>query len=91
MKNQFVNIARKLRKDKTPQEGVLWAELKDRKLQNFKFRRQHPIGRHIVDFYCEEKKFVIEVDGGQHNEQNQYEKDLLKNKYLKNQGYTILE
>ena len=90
MQNQFITIARKLRKNQTPQEGKLWAFLKDRRLKNVKFRRQHPIGNYIVDFFCEEKRLIIEVDGGQHNEQIHYEKDQIRDKFLKNQGYIIV-
>lgn len=50
----------------TPSENLLWQNLRNRRLNNFKFRRQHPISSFIVDFYCHEAKLVIEVDGGIH-------------------------
>ncbi len=56
--------ARALRKNLTDAEKLLWRHLRDRQLDGCKFRRQHPIGKFIVDFVCVEKKLVIEVDGG---------------------------
>jgi len=58
--------ARKLRKNMTDAERLLWQHLRNRQLGGYKFRRQRPIGPYIVDFVCLEKKLVIEVDGGQH-------------------------
>ncbi|RLA21088.1 MAG: DNA (cytosine-5-)-methyltransferase [Gammaproteobacteria bacterium] len=65
--------ARSLRKNMTNVERLLWGELRCRQLQGFKFRRQHPLGRYIVDFVCIELKLVIELDGGQHSEQQDYD------------------
>jgi len=58
-----IEIARMLRKKSTKAEKILWNELRNRKFNNLKFRRQHPIGKYIVDFYCNEEKVIIEVDG----------------------------
>jgi very-short-patch-repair endonuclease len=58
-------VARRLRRDATDVERILWFELRNR-LPGWKFRRQHPIGRRIVDFACPERKLAIELDGGQH-------------------------
>jgi very-short-patch-repair endonuclease len=58
--------ARSLRKELTDAENALWQELRNRKLNGLKFRRQHPIGSYIADFYCSEHKLVIEVDGNVH-------------------------
>ena len=59
----------------TEAESILWNCLRDRRLNNFKFRRQHPIGDFIADFFCLERNLVIEVDGDYHNdiEQAQYD------------------
>jgi very-short-patch-repair endonuclease len=59
--------ARGLRKVLTPAEELLWQELRNRKLNGLKFRRQHPINHYIADFFCSEKSLVIEVDGSVHN------------------------
>ena len=56
--------ARNLRKNLTDAEQLLWRLLRDRLFANKKFRRQHPVGRYILDFYCHELKLAIEVDGG---------------------------
>lgn len=47
-------------------ERKLWAKLRDRQLEGAKFRRQHPLGRYVLDFYCEDTQLVVEVDGRQH-------------------------
>jgi very-short-patch-repair endonuclease len=60
------NTAHALRNSMTEAEKILWNELKNRKLQGLKFRRQHPIHWYVADFYCHEKRLVIEVDGGIH-------------------------
>jgi len=58
-------VARRLRRDATTVERLLWFALRER-LPAWKFRRQHPIGRRVVDFACPERKLAIELDGGQH-------------------------
>ena len=80
--------ARALRKNLTDAEKLLWRHLRDRQLDGCKFRRQHPIGKFIVDFVCVEKKLVIEVDGGQHA--TKVEADLQRSEYLRKKGYRTL-
>jgi type I restriction enzyme R subunit len=66
---QFTGLlkeARELRKNQTSAEEVLWQLLRNRKLDNLKFRRQHQIGHYIVDFYCHERKLIVELDGAVH-------------------------
>ncbi len=58
--------ARANRNDMTEAEQILWEKLKSRQVKGFKFRRQHPLGIYIADFYCHEKKLVIEADGRYH-------------------------
>lgn len=67
--------ARELRRSLTPAEQILWEVLKNRQLEGYKFRRQHPIYRYIADFYCHELRLVIELDGGVHEEIDQQEHD----------------
>ncbi len=62
---------RHLRKGQTEIEARLWHYIRDRRLKGKKFRRQHPIGAYILDFYCPEAKLAIELDGGGHAEQAQ--------------------
>ena len=59
--------ARQLRKSATQHERLLWRHLRNRQLQGWKFRRQHPVDRYIIDFYCPEARLAIELDGGRHN------------------------
>lgn len=59
--------ANALRESSTDSEKILWQKLKAKKFYNLKFRRQHPINQFIVDFYCDQLKLVIELDGGYHN------------------------
>lgn len=60
--------AQVLRKTMTNAESVLWDLLRSRRLQGRKFRRQHPIGSYIADFYCHKEKLVIELDGAHHKD-----------------------
>ncbi|MHB8069812.1 MAG: endonuclease domain-containing protein [Desulfobaccales bacterium] len=82
------NRARSLRQRLTDAERRLWRHLRDRQLGGWKFRRQHPVGPYIVDFICLEKKVVIEVDGGQHAENEELDKR--RSAYLEKLGYHIL-
>jgi very-short-patch-repair endonuclease len=70
-RNQRHNVtaARDLRAHETSVEDLLWEELRGRRLDGMKFRRQHPIGAFVVDFCCAESRLVIELDGGIHVEQ----------------------
>jgi very-short-patch-repair endonuclease len=76
-----------LRKEPTPAEATLWAYTRNDQL-GFSFRRQHSIGNYIPDFVCIEKKLIIELDGSQHLEQEEYDKE--RTKYLESQGYKVI-
>jgi len=78
--------ARKLRDNMTEAEKMLWEALRLKRLSGYKFRRQHPIGKFIVDFYCHEVKLVIELDGGYHNGEEQKEYDSFRTKALEDVG-----
>lgn len=65
---KLYQYGRELRQELTGAEKLLWAELRNKKLNGLKFRRQHPIDKFVADFYCHEKKLVIELDGGVHDE-----------------------
>lgn len=67
-------IRRDLRKKLTKQELLLWNEIRNNKM-GYKFRRQVSIGPYFVDFYCKEKNLVIEIDGGQHKDNKDYDKE----------------
>ena len=67
---------------------MLWMRLRNQLLCGFKFRRQHPIGRFIVDFYCASGKFVIEIDGDSHLQQVEY--DEARTQWLNDAGYRVV-
>lgn len=80
---------RELRKKTTVQEKKLWIYLRTRP-NDCKFRRQHSIGPYIVDFYCAEKRLVIEIDGSQHMEPEAKKYDEERTKYLKNLNHIVI-
>jgi very-short-patch-repair endonuclease len=77
-----MSLRRSLRNRSTSAEATLWGILKSKKLDGRKFRRQHGIGYYIVDFCCPAEKLVIELDGDQHGDHEQIEKDKKRDKYL---------
>src|SRR3954449_13424603 len=80
--------ARGLRERQTPTESRLWHHLRNRKLNGYKFRRQVPLGRYVVDFLCVERRLVIEVDGGQHALDTKHERD--RTKWLSDHDWRVL-
>ena len=82
------SLTKALRKNQTDAEKRLWSHLRNRQLSGCKFRRQHEIGNYIVDFVCLEKKLIIELDGGQHANQNRY--DCQRSAILESLGYTVI-
>ena len=72
----------------TDAEQALWRILRGRQTSSLKFRRQHPFGDYILDFICMEIKLVIEVDGGQHAEQTEY--DEVRTQQLQKAGFHVL-
>ena len=83
-------IAKTLRKNSTIQEKRLWNLLKNRQFHNLKFKRQSPIGKYVVDFICHERKLIIELDGGQHNENKNIENDIERTNFLESLGFKII-
>jgi very-short-patch-repair endonuclease len=81
-------LARQMRQEPTPAEDALWEVIRNRKLDNFKFRRQHPIDRFIVDFYCAEAHLVIEVDGTIHDYTP--DEDALRQAFIESRGITVI-
>ena len=88
--NKMNILARNLRKNSTPQEQKLWNLLRNRQLKNLKFKRQYPIGEYIVDFVCKEKKIIIELDGSQHNFEENIKNDNERTEYLENLGFKVI-
>ena len=83
-----ISKARKLRKNLTEAERALWRHLRTRQIGGYKFRRQQPIEKYIVDFVNFEKRVVVEVDGGHHSQQVDY--DSSRTAWLEAQGYRVL-
>ncbi len=81
-------LARQMRHEPTPAEKKLWEYLRNRQVANLKFRRQQPVERFIVDFYCAEKRLVIEADGEIHN-YSQAE-DAIRTEFLEDSGLMVL-
>lgn len=77
-----------LRKTSTITENKLWRYLRGRRFEKYKFKRQRPIGNYIVDFICVWKKLIIEIDGGQHAIQEDY--DAKRTAFLQAQGYKVI-
>jgi 5-methyltetrahydrofolate--homocysteine methyltransferase len=83
-------VAKKLRRNATVGEQLLWFHLRNRKVDGHKFKRQHPIGRYVVDFVCTDKKLVIEVDGSTHLSEEAINRDRNRQKWLEENGYVVM-
>ena len=90
-KPRLFDYARILRDEKsTSAERILWRKLRGRKLGGYKFRRQHPLGKYIADFYCHEKKLIVEIDGGYHFELEQRELDEFRTEMIETLGIKVI-
>lgn len=85
-----IKNAKNLRHDMTNAETILWNFLRAKKFNGYKFRRQQPIGKYIVDFVCMNAKLIIEIDGGQHNFDENILADQKRTNFLKNCGYKVI-
>ena len=85
-----VSLARGLRQRQTDAEKALWMKLRDRQLEGVEFRRQQPMGSYIVDFASSERKLIVEIDGGQHNDGKTKEGDEERTTRLKERGYRVV-
>jgi very-short-patch-repair endonuclease len=86
---KLLDRRKELRKRQTKQEEKLWWYLKDKRL-GFKFRRQHSVGGYILDFYCKEKRLIIEIDGGIHQTKENSEYDKIRDKFFTELDYKVL-
>ncbi len=84
VKKDFV---RRLRRNMTVAERRLWAALRAKRFEKYKFRRQLPVGKYVADFMCFEKRLIVEADGGQHSESAH---DAVRDAWLKSQGFRVL-
>jgi len=84
------HLARKLRKDSTLSEVLLWNELKAKQVKGYQFMRQKPIGNYIVDFFCSKLRLVIEIDGDSHDEAHVLQNDIKRQSYLEKIGLSVI-
>ena len=85
-----INFAKHMRSNMTKEEVKLWNIIRAKRFQGLKFKRQVLVGDYIVDFLCQEKMCIIEIDGGQHNETNNRRNDEKRTKYLESGGYKVV-
>ncbi len=90
MSKSSITRARELRRTATRTEQRAWHLLRDRRLEGFKFRRQHPIGGYVVDFCCARRRLIIELDGGAHSQPSQVVRDMQRQANLERLGYKVL-
>ena len=83
-----VTKARILRKNQTKPEEFLWSTLRRSQLDGFQFRRQHPVGRYIVDFICRKASVVVEIDGPSHDQT--VKSDAIRTAFLEKEGYRVI-
>lgn len=84
-----LNRARKLRREMSDEERILWMLLRDRRFAGFKFRKQVPLGDYVVDFVCFGSKLILELDGSQHTEPEQATFDAERTQYLEAAGFRV--
>jgi len=84
----YIDLARNLRKNQTDAEQILWLKLRNRRFLNVKFRRQFTIEPYIVDFVCLDLKLIIELDGSQHIEQAEFDRE--RTLFLNQRGFKVI-
>jgi very-short-patch-repair endonuclease len=85
-----INRARRLRREMTPPEARLWVALRRRAQDGLRFRRQHPIGPYVLDFYCSSARLAVEVDGEGHSRAAEPERDRRRDAWLAEQSIRTL-
>ena len=85
----LIPVARRLRRNQTDVERLLWSRLRDRRLAGWKFRRQMQIAAHVVDFCCPDGWLIIELDGGQHTRNDAISRDEQRSAALEGGGYLV--
>ena len=87
----ITSVARQLRRHATPAERELWKWLRARRLDGLKFRRQHPRNGFVHDFFCQEARLIIELDGSHHRDTfRQYANDGARDELTQTDGYSVL-
>ena len=88
--NRMLQAARDLRRSQTRSEALLWERLRARRLDGLKFRRQHPLGPFVLDFYCELAGLAIEVDGGVHESPSARDRDRERQALIEAAGIRVV-
>ena len=88
--SQYTSLRRKLRQQPTRAEAALWFQLRDKKFLGYKFRRQHSIGRYVLDFFCAKLMLGIEVDGATHLDPAKKEYDKIRQAWIEDRGVRII-
>jgi very-short-patch-repair endonuclease len=83
-------LARRLRRDLSPPEARLWNRLRERKPKTPVFRRQHPIGPYVLDFFCAEARLAVEIDGLSHDSGDRPQRDASRDAWLRARGLTVM-
>jgi very-short-patch-repair endonuclease len=89
-KRKELEKRRKLRKEETYVEKIVWLHLRDRQILGYKFRRQYSVDNFVIDFYCPELKLAIELDGDVHEIPEQKDYDKVRQKYLETFGIKFI-
>ena len=89
-RHKLLDHSRAMRTDPTEAEEKLWRRLRNRQLVGMKFRRQHPIGPYVVDFYCHEAGLVIELDGSGHRKEDSADYDRIRSTDLQSMGIKVI-
>ena len=82
--------ARRLRREMTLPEVLLWTSIRGGRIDGVRFRRQHPIGPYVLDFYCAAAKLALEIDGSAHDQPDQMRHDRARDEWLAAQGFRVL-
>jgi very-short-patch-repair endonuclease len=85
----YQGLAKDNRHNMTASEKLLWSRLRAHRMDGRKFRRQHPIGRYIVDFVCLQSRLIIEVDGGTHADPSREALDIQRTAFLEKLGFRV--
>ena len=86
--HSLTGTAKRLRRDMTDAERVLWREVRAHRFKGFKFKRQEPLDAYVVDFICHAARLIVELDGGQHADQRAA--DFERTRWLESQGFRVL-
>lgn len=90
MRSGLVSFARGFRRNETAAEQRLWSKLRNRQLAGWKFKRQVPFGRYVLDFFCFDARLAIEVDGATHSSVIEFADDAMRTAFLESQGVKVL-